>query len=58
MSRSGIKKVEVGVIGCGFIMQTGHMPSWLKYKNAKVVAVCDRNEELARKVERDFKVKN
>jgi len=50
--------VKVGVIGCGFITQTGHLPSWLKCKNAKVIAVCDRNEELARKVAQDFKVRN
>jgi len=50
--------VKVGVIGCGFITQTGHLPSWLKCKNAKVVAVCDRNEERARKCAKDFKISN
>ena len=52
-----IKSVKVGVIGCGFIAQTAHLPALLKSKSARVVAVCDRNEELAKKVANDFGVK-
>jgi len=39
--------LKVGVVGCGFIAQSAHLPSLLKCKNARVVAVCDRNGGLA-----------
>lgn len=52
------KFLKVGVVGCGLITQTAHLPELLKCKGAKVVAVCDRNEELAKKVAKDSRIKS
>ena len=48
--------LKVGVVGCGFIAQNAHIPTLLKYKSIKLVAVCDRNKELVRNTARKFKV--
>ena len=53
MSRESLK---VGLVGCGFIAQSAHIPSLLKCRGAELVAVCDRNEELASSVTTRFKV--
>ena len=52
----GVKAVRVGVIGCGFIAQSGHLPALLKCKNVEMVAVCDKNKELAENVASKFKI--
>lgn len=50
--------LRVGVVGCGFISQSIHIPSLVRCKGAKLVAVCDKNEELARNVAQGFKIDN
>lgn len=49
-------KSRVGVVGCGFIAQSIHIPSWLKCRRAALVAVCDKNGEMAAQAARRFKV--
>jgi len=46
--------LKVAVIGCGLIGQWHHIPSLLKISNVKLVAICDENEDLARRVARTF----
>jgi predicted dehydrogenase len=41
----GQKIVRVGIVGCGFITQNTHLPAFTNCKQAKVVAICDRNAE-------------
>ena len=45
-----VKKVRLAVIGCGVIAQLVHIPAIKKLENAKLVAVCDLYEEVARQV--------
>ncbi len=53
---SAKEPLRVGIIGCGEVAQWGHIPSVLKIGNAKIAAVCDRNEELARRVAGKFNI--
>jgi len=48
--------LRVGVVGCGYVAQNGHIPSLLKCRNVELVAVCDKNEDLVRNVAGRFKV--
>jgi len=49
---------RVGVIGCGYVAQNGHIPALLTCKNTSLVALCDKNEELARNVARRFRIES
>jgi len=42
-----MKKVKIGIIGCGGIANGKHMPSLAKLKNVEMVAFCDIIEEKA-----------
>lgn len=48
--------LKVGVVGSGFAAQTSHIPSILKSKDTKLVAVCDRNADLAKNVAKKFRL--
>jgi len=50
------RKLRFGIVGCGQIAQESHIPSLLKNKNVSLMAVCDRDEELARKVATSFTI--
>lgn len=43
------EKTGIGVIGCGSIAELAHFPSVQKEEGVELVAVCDVNEERARK---------
>jgi len=44
-------KLKVAVVGCGAVTEHRHIPSFARIKNKVMLqAVCDKNEELARKV--------
>jgi predicted dehydrogenase len=52
-----MKKLNFGIIGCGFVTQNAHIPAFLKLKDkVALTAVCDLNEELAKKVAKQFGV--
>jgi UDP-N-acetylglucosamine 3-dehydrogenase len=42
-----MKKLRVGVIGCGSIARHRHLPEYAANPNVKLVAVCDNNAERA-----------
>jgi len=46
--------LRVAIVGCGLIGQWHHIPSLLKIKEAKVVAICDENEDLVKGAARRF----
>jgi len=48
--------LRVGLVGCGAVAQGWHIPSLGKIDNAELVAVCDKNEDLARRVARRFHI--
>ncbi|WP_066388683.1 Gfo/Idh/MocA family protein [Neobacillus mesonae] len=45
-----MKKVRVGVIGCGGIAQNRHLPEYNIHQNVEITAVCDIHEDRARKI--------
>ena len=48
------KELKVGIIGCGGIANSKHMPSLAKLKNVKMVAFCDIILERAEKAAKEF----
>lgn len=51
------RKLRIGIVGCGEIAKTKHLPIWLRTKEAQVVAVCDLNKEAASSVAGKFHIK-
>ena len=52
-------KLNVGVVGCGFIAKKRHIPAFLRLKkNVIVSAVCDLNQELANDAAKQFGIPN
>lgn len=45
-----MKKLKIGIIGCGNIANGAHLPGYLKADNIEVVATCDIVEEKAKKI--------
>jgi len=53
---STTESLKVGIVGCGEVVQRWHIPSLLKITNAEIVAVCDRDEDLAKRVAQRFSI--
>jgi UDP-N-acetylglucosamine 3-dehydrogenase len=51
-----MKKIRVGVIGCGSIAQHRHLPEYQVNPNVELVAVCDINQERAIEVAEKYGV--
>jgi UDP-N-acetylglucosamine 3-dehydrogenase len=50
-----MSKPKVGIVGCGFIAKTRHIPGFLRLKrNVDMKAVCDINQSLATSVAKEF----
>jgi predicted dehydrogenase len=49
-------RIGVGVIGCGTIADSAHLPSYCKLPDAKLVAIADRNGERVKKVAEKYEV--
>ncbi len=49
--------LRVGIVGCGGVAQH-HISALLKNKHARLVSVCDANEDLARQMALRFKINN
>ena len=48
-------KLKVGIVGCGFVAQKRHIPSFQKLgRTVSIEAACDLDPELAEAVARDF----
>ena len=41
-----MKKVKVGIIGCGYMAQMAHIPCLKSNKNVEIVALCDFSKEV------------
>lgn len=52
-----MKKLKIGVIGCGSIAQHRHLPEYALNEFVEITAVCDSVEERANKVAEKYKVK-
>ena len=51
-----MRKIGVGVIGCGGAARIGHLPWYARNLSAKLVAVADKNEKRAKKVAEKYGV--
>lgn len=51
------EQLRVGVVGCGQIAQSHHLPSLCSLRNVDVVAVCDKDERVAEVVARRFRIR-
>lgn len=40
--------LDIAIVGCGYVAN-GHIEAWRKVRNARVAAVCDLNEDLAKR---------
>ena len=47
--------VKVGILGCGFMGQI-HLMNFLKCRNCKVVAVCDKKKKLVKMIAEKWKI--
>lgn len=50
-----LKELRVGVIGCGWIAQSAHIPAYVENQRSRLVAICDVNEERLKKVAMKYK---
>ena len=51
-----MKRVNIGVIGCGGIAQGAHMPGYSKLPKAKMVACCDVDAKKAKEAAEKFDI--
>ncbi|MFC2025009.1 Gfo/Idh/MocA family protein [Chloroflexota bacterium] len=50
------KKLKVGIVGCGGVVQQTHIPAFLRLKDVILQAVCDKDESLAKKTAGKFRI--
>ncbi|MFQ6096075.1 MAG: Gfo/Idh/MocA family oxidoreductase, partial [Candidatus Bathyarchaeia archaeon] len=53
-----LEELKVGIIGCGAVAETCHLPAAKRISNVRIEALADINEERAKKVAERFKLKN
>jgi predicted dehydrogenase len=51
-----MKKIKVGIIGCGFIAKLKHLPNMAKIEDVEVVAFCDHNIDRAQALAKKYGV--
>jgi predicted dehydrogenase len=51
-------RIKVGIVGLGWVAQVVHLPILLKFPEAEVVAICDRDRARARLVAEKFGLRN
>jgi len=51
-----MRRIGVAVVGCGFIAETAHIPNLLSIPKAKLVALCDINEDRLKQMGAKFGV--
>jgi predicted dehydrogenase len=51
-----MKKTKIAVIGAGFVSQVAHLPSLSGNKNIKIVALCDFDKDLLKKVSKKYDI--
>lgn len=51
-----MKRVRVGVIGCGYIADAAHIPNILSTPEAKLVAISDTNEDVLDKISKKYAI--
>lgn len=49
-------EIHIGVVGCGFIAQAAHLPSFSRLENVRLTAICDARIKLARLLAEKYKI--
>jgi len=50
------RQLKAGIVGCGHITRTAHIPALKRIPSVELVAICDSNGELATDVARRFQI--
>lgn len=50
-----MREINVALVGCGYVAN-GHLKAWTKVREARVVAVCDLNETLAKSTAKRWRI--
>jgi len=50
-----MREINVALVGCGFVAND-HLKAWRKIREARVVAVCDLNETMAKSTAKRWKI--
>ena len=50
------KKINLGIVGLGFVSQVAHIPALLDNKRIKLLCIADKNTELLDKVGKKYKI--
>jgi len=53
-----LKPLRIGIIGCGWIAQTAHIPAYIENPKSRLVAICDDNKERLDEFARKYKIQN
>lgn len=53
-----MKRINVAVVGCGFIGETAHIPNLLKIPEARLIAICDIDHNKLRRIGERYGIKN
>jgi len=53
-----MKKLRVGVIGCGWIAQNVHIPNYIRNPKSEIVALCDINDEVLMNARKEYGIEN
>jgi myo-inositol 2-dehydrogenase/D-chiro-inositol 1-dehydrogenase len=53
-----MKRVNVGIIGCGAIAESEHIPNILSISQAKLVSICDINETILNEIGDRFNIRD
>lgn len=51
-----MKPLRVGIVGCGYIAQTVHIPAYIENPKSKLVAICDANKERLDEFARKYNI--
>lgn len=51
-----MKRVKVGVIGCGFIGQNVHIPNYIRNSKSRLVAICDTDKHMLNKIVNKYQI--
>jgi predicted dehydrogenase len=52
-----MKKLNVGIIGCGKVSREAHIPSYISMENVQIKALCDADEAKAKEINSKYRLK-
>lgn len=52
-----LRRLRVGVVGCGWVAQNYHIPNYIRNPKSEIVAICDPNEEVLDKISEKYGIR-